>query len=67
LKNAQSTQSIKETNSVTNINGASKSIERRKKVIQEQQLIEGLKDKGLFLNEKNLVHIAKQYGVELPK
>jgi hypothetical protein len=45
--------------SVSNINGASKSIERRKKGLQEKMLVEGLKDKGLFVNSKNLYQIAK--------
>ncbi len=48
----------KAARSVTKINGASKSIERRKKVFQERQLIEGLKDKGLFHNAKNLIQVA---------
>jgi len=43
---------------VKEINGVSKSIERRKKVIQEKQLIDGLKEKGLFINSKNLTQVA---------
>jgi hypothetical protein len=56
----------KATKSVSKINGASKSIERRKKVFQERQLIEGLKDKGLFLNEKNLFQEAMSQNIYLP-